>query len=145
MEIKIRKELKETEYKIYVSTDGEEFYSEHACMQHERNLHREELAEKLKNIEENVDVRDWTPLDGCEYTEYHDYKWFKPKNIEEVNVLNEYFDIHYRPINETMIGQWVCLEITDDEVYVTSLESSLRHIPAFLEKFGYKVTIKREV
>ena len=145
MEIKIRKELKETEYKIYVSTDGEEFYSEHACIAHERKLRREELAEKLKNIEENVDVRDWSPLDGCEYAEYHDYIWFKPKNIEEANVLNEYFDIQYHPIDEKMIGQWICLEIAEGEVYVISLESSLRQIPVFLEKFGYKVTIEREV
>lgn len=143
MEVKVTRDLKVVEYKSYVAKDGKEFNSETDCINYERQLRAQELEAKLNDIEENTDAEGWTPLDGGEYMEWHDYRWFRPKNMEEVEVLNEVFKIAYIPLDEAAIGQWICLEIADDDIYDTYLENSLDHIHAFLDKFGYDVTITK--
>lgn len=143
MEVKVTRDLKVVEYKSYVAKDGNEFDSEKDCLDYERTLREQELEAKLNDIEENKDAYMWTPLDGSEYVEYHDYRWFRPKNMEEVEILNEVFKLSYLPLDEAAVNHWICLEITDDDAYDSCLDNSLDHIQAFLDKFGYDVTITK--
>lgn len=143
MEIKVVKEMREVEVTTYIAVDGKEFKSLDDCYQHEDNLKKKELESCLNGIEENLAAEGFTPLDGCEYYEYHNYRWFKPKNIEEVEVLNDYFGLAYGPLDKDDIDEWVCIEETDDDAYTAYLRDSIRQIQTFLSLFGYKVTIEK--
>ena len=143
MKIKVAKEMREVEVTTYIAVDGKEFKSLDDCYQHEDNLKKQELEACLKGIEENLAAEGFTPLDGCEYYEYHTYRWFRPKNIEEIEVLNDYFNIGYRTLDEDDIDEWVCIEETDDDVYIAHLRDSVEQIQKFLSLFGYKVTIEK--
>ena len=134
---------------IYVAEDGKEFDSYHACNIHEKNLRKLKMLEALQLIECNKSMNDKTPLDGGEYMECHDYRWYRPKNIEEVNILNEVFNVEgCYVLTDIDIGQWICFEnfdITDcthESTYVSLLQDSIHHIKWFLEQFGYEVSIK---
>lgn len=144
MKIKTTKEIREVEVQTYVADDGTEFKHLNDCYQHEDNLKKQELEACLKGIEENLAAEGFTPLDGCEYYEYNNYRWFKPKNIEEVEALNNYFNIVYGRIDKDDINEWVCIEESDYDVYIAHLRDSVEQIQKFLSLFGYKVTIEKE-
>ena len=144
MKIKTTKEMREIEVTTYVAVDGTEFKRREDCYTYEDELKRKELESCLKNIEESLEAEGYTPLDGCEYYEYHSYRWFRPKNIEEIKVLNDFFGISYGELDETNVGEWVCIEESDNDAYTANLKDSIEHIQTFLSKFGYKVTIEKE-
>ena len=146
----ITKQITETvtvDRMIYIAKDGQEFDDYRACELHEKNLLRAKQEEALQSIEHKADMNDVSPLDGGEYYESHDYRWFRPKNMEEINLLNIFFRLEFDPLIEFDIGEWICVENYDisrmDEPSWTSrLKANIHHIKWFLEQFGYEVSIK---
>lgn len=134
---------------IYIAEDGQEFNDYYQCDKHEKNLLREKQLEALKSIEYKESMDDVTPLDGGEYYESHDYRWYRPKNIEEIELLNDVFKVEDSDtLTEVDIGEWICFESYDisscdaESTYISLLSDSIRQIKWFLEQFGYEISIK---
>ena len=130
---------------IYIASDGKEFDTYLACDCYEQEIERKQRMLKIKGVESKEDMKDVTPLDGEEYLTEHDYRWHRPKSIEEVELLNEFYKPD-RLLTEKDIGEWVCFESYDidsgsEPSYVRSLKDSIKHIEKFLDAFGYYVTI----
>ena len=148
----ISKKIKETvtvDRTIYIAEDGTEFEEYRACELHEKNLRKIKMLDALQLIERKESLDDRTPLDGGEYYESHDYRWYRPKNIEEINILNELFNIEDRYVlTDIDIGEWVCIENFDisrcdyNDTYVYPLKDSIHHIKWFLKQFGYEISIE---
>ena len=131
------------EVKKYIAEDGAVFYDEAGCLRHEKDLEKADLKAKLDQIECCEKAENSTPLDGCEYMEYHDYKWYRPKTREEADVLYEFYGLESH-IGDGCIGQWVCIEVCDDCCWFSSLNLSIVHIKMFFDMFGYDVTITKK-
>ena len=132
---------------MYIAEDGTEFEEYRACELHEENLLRAKQEEALQSIEHKEAMDQISPLDGGEYYESHDYRWFKPKNMEEINLLNTFFGIEFDPLVESDIGEWICVENydisrMDEPSWVSRLKGNIQHIKWFLEQFGYEISIK---
>jgi hypothetical protein len=142
--MKVQTEVVVQEVKKYIADDGKAFWTEADCKKYEKDLARADLKAKLDLIECCKEAEGWTPLDGCEYMEYHDYHWYRPKTSEEANVLHEWFELEF-PIEDDEIGQWICIEECDDCAWSYAMNYSIIHTLEFFEKFGYHVTITKEV
>ena len=129
---------------VYVACDGKEFDNLKLCVAHEEDLKRAEQRAKLKDIETTPNY--FLPLDGCEYNEDHTYTWYRPKSIEEIELLVAYYELESNELTEEDIGEWVCIEENDfDDVYIAYIKDCIEHITHFLREFGYDVTVtKRE-
>jgi len=157
----ITKEDVTADGEVYVARDGEKFDSAKKCVEYEEKLKRheeklkryeEELKraeqyKKLKEIETKVSLDDVTPLDGGEYLEHHDYRWYRPKSIEEVDLLNAFFYVDKGTLTKEHIGEWVCIQNYDiyyskETPWVAFLKDSIKHIKWFLNEFGYDITNK---
>jgi len=130
---------------VYIACDGKEFDNPRLCIAHEEDLKRAEQREKLKDIE--TTPNDFLPLDGCEYNEDYSYTWYRPKSIEEIELLVAYYGFESNELTAENIGEWVCIEESDyhGDVYIAYINDCIEHITHFLREFGYDVTItKRE-
>lgn len=121
----------------FIAFDGKEFLKEDEC----RNY---EFAIKLKRVEEQVETAvkldDHAPFNGGENYESHSYRWYKPKSIEELELLR---DAYGDKFNDSDIGQWVCVETCDhDECWVVPVSDCIAYVNAVLGPMGYEMTIK---
>lgn len=140
MQIKTTKEMREFSVITYIACDGTEFTTAWQCEEYEKKLLEHNIAE----IETNPQAKNWTPLNGCEFSESSTYRWFRPKDEEQIKLLNEFFELSWNPLTTGDIGKWICIESTDEDNYVYTLNESIGHITNFLARFGYKVTIEKE-
>ena len=136
---------------IYIAEDGTEFNDFYQCDMHEKNLLREKQLEALKSMEYKECMDDVIPLDGREHYESYDYRWYRPKNIEEIELLNDFFKVEDSDtLTEVDIGDWICFENCDisrcdaDSTYISLLSDCVRQIKWFLEQFGYKISINQD-
>ena len=140
MEIKTTTQMVKVNVQTYIACDGTEFERAWQCEEYERKL-REKNIEK---IETNDEAKDFIPLNGCEFCDNNIYRWFRPKDEEQVQLLNEFFDPYSVRLTNDDIGKWICIESADEDSWVYSLDESIEHIKNFLSTFGYKVTIEEE-
>lgn len=138
-EKKILKEKSFIEEKtVYISVDGKEFTDMRACYKHERDYYRS-IA---NNTIETTDC-DSPNFDGGENYESHNYRWYRPRNKEEILLLiNAYGED--TNIGETDIGKWVCIETDcgDDYIWTTTLEDGINYARSILDKLGFDMEIK---
>ena len=142
--MKVQTELVVREVQRYVAEDGKVFATEADCKRYEYELSRSALEAKVKLIETCKAAENFTPLDSGEYMEYHEYKWYRPKNREEADLLIEYFNLEYDAILTSEIGDWVCIEESDDCGWSCPLKYSIIHTKKFFELLGYDVTITKK-
>ena len=141
--MRIVTEIVQQEVTKFFADDGTEFSKPGDCIAYEKNQARAVLKAKLNKIERCEAADGFSPLDGAEYMEEHDYTWYRPKNREEATVLRDLFDLE-REIDECYIGHWICVEETWGSVWCYPFDWSIDHVKEFFEKFGYKVTITKE-
>lgn len=127
----------------FIAVDGKVFPSEPDCRAYERKLRFKELGKRIETIEQCVELKDCFPLDGCEYLEDHDYYWYRPKTLDEIQVLREYYEI-VDDIADWEPGEWICVEVSFDDAYAAPISNSLSHIHRFLEALGYEVSITKK-
>lgn len=132
MEIIQKKVVERKENTVYIANDGTEFENMQECVDYEREA-MDALLEKSGDVIENKDAEDCLPFDGNEWYENHDYRWFKPLNKKGIDLLYVAFGIK---IHKDYINEWVCLEISDDDTYMTDLKSSLEYAENMKKKFG---------
>ena len=138
-------ELYEKHVIKYVADDGTEFDHEGTCRRYEY----EKALEKLSVIEQCADIEGCPNFDGGECYESHGYTWYRPKNEQEIEMLNNAYDNpydNYGQFNNDMIGEWVCVETddADDFLWVTTLNNGIRYAKHILEKLGYDITITKK-
>lgn len=147
MEIREIKKSVMVDKMFYVAEDGKEFDTYFDCAKYVKEIEYTKRCAELKKIEYKASMDGRTPLDGCEYMECHDYRWFRPKTLEEIDLLNKIYMFDNHPLDEKDIGEWVCIEADDIEYYREfawniRLKDSIEHIKWFVEQFGYEINIK---
>lgn len=132
---------KQVEIKKYVAEDGKEFDTVVACLEYEKeNKKILRYTKRLEEIEKQGRYRGVTPLDGGEYMGYREYRWYKPQNMDDINMMNKLFTNGWNQMNENDVGKWLCVEGDDfdtftGDFYVMSLEDSVKNIKFFLNLF----------
>lgn len=126
----------EKEVTRYVAFDGKEFEQMRDCENYESDLIDKRIAEST-DIAENEEAKGCMPFGGREYSENHEFRWLKPLNEKGVKLLNELFCSRlFHQFDNKDIGEWICLEISDDDVYLSSLSANLEYSEAMKKKFG---------
>lgn len=141
MEMKKRKIYEEKEVTMYVAFDGKEFDQMNSCEAYEEVL-IDKLLDESPDIVKNDEAEGDMPFGGIEYSENNAFKWVKPLNEKGVELLNRLFPNSFSgefDIND--VGKWICLEISDDDVYCSSLESNLEYVTNMCKKFGINISI----
>lgn len=142
----------------YTAEDGTTFTDKKMCEDYESELNHKNILANLTAIINKIEcVEDGKAPFGYYYTdsERYEYRWYRPKNTDEILALNEFFDLVTKEneITETAIGEWICIEIEggyenyageEETHYVGELDVTIAHIVEFYAKLGYKVTITEE-
>lgn len=147
VETKVEIQTREVEINTYISDDGEEFNDAKQCEKYELEAAREHLGQQLERIETCKEAEDYCPVDGGEYYEQHDYKWYLPKNQNEAEVINEYYKLEYG-ITADEIGKWVCIEAYNhsdptEGTYAMSITESIKYVEKLFTALGYNVSINK--
>lgn len=142
---------------VYIALDGRRFNDKLECANYEIALNR---ASKFKFLKTKVDAiecieNSYAPFGySCIDDERYEYRWYRPKSQEEVDVLNDFFniDIECNGSVEKIIGEWVGIEIDGDydsytgkeDVYViSSLDSSIKKLINFYVALGYSIKVEK--
>lgn len=144
---------------VYVALDGRKFNDKSECVDYEAAINR---ASKFKILKAKLDAiecieNSYAPF-GYSYIddERYEYRWYRPKNQEEVDALNSFFNINIEcnGSDDKVIGEWVGVEIDGDydsytgeeDVYViSSLDSSIKKLVDFYAALGYDVKIEKTI
>lgn len=136
MKTQKRKVVSEKEVTEYLAEDGTAFDNMNDCREYEKELINKQLDES-PDIIECKEAESCMPFDGIEYYENHEYRWFKPLNVSGIKLINKLFDLL---LDSSYIGKWFCLELCDDDVYTSRLDSCVDYAKRMLEFFGMAVT-----
>ena len=127
--------------KVFIAEDGQEFTDEIACQRYEMQLLRDQRSGDLLFCKE---ADGWCNCNGAENMDYHHYSWVFVRNDTDAELLNRMYDCEYDSFEEH-IGEWVCIEQTDDDdFYLTSATQGIKYATSLLEKLGYEVKITRK-
>lgn len=130
-------EMVEKKIAMYVADDGTEFSNSNDCMNYEKRKNRESLTviEQCKDAEGNPN------FDGIEHLDYYDYFWFKPKNAEEIELLQKVYPASDGGIDNSDIGKWICLETCEDSNWYSRLDEGINYVRELLHRLGYEMTV----
>lgn len=158
---------KEVLRRVYVAKDGKTFPYERDCLNHEERLDEIEKFTVLKERADKIEcIKDGKAPFGCHFVpediykyewHKHNYRWYRPKNCDEIDTLNKFFGINIqKDTNEKdpfdIVGEWICIGTDSDyETYDDACEAhaqivskeSNKDIVEFYEKLGYTVEIKK--
>jgi len=133
--MKIIEKIKEVKVFEYEAEDGTVFLSENQCYDYEKKIKNKihfDAVSKLENLE------GYPPCDGANNNEDHVYKWYKVTNNEEVNALNNCFDLGLSYDHE----DYVCVENTGwGDYYCQTLTGCKEYVVGLFSKLGFEVSI----
>ncbi len=124
--------------RVFVSDDGTEFEYLEQCIAYER---KQQLKE-IEQIEQCPEAEYQPNFNGSENMEFHEYKWFRPKNSNEIELLNLYAGEN-ACIDDTSIGKWVCVEI-GEAVWISTLDEGIEYVKTLLGNLGFDITISEK-
>ncbi len=138
MKIVSKTEMVEKSVNKYEAFDGKlfDYYSD--CEEYEQ----EKLEEKLVAIEQCEELEGYAPFGCGESNDNHGYKWFRPKNEEEIAILQEVYGEDAR-IWESDIGKWICVEISDGDAWSYDLHDMIDYARKVLDKLGFDMTVTK--
>ena len=125
---------------VYIADDGKEFVHKSDCIQYELDKAREEAKGKIITCDE---LEGKPNIDGGEYVEHHGYTWVFVRNGEDAEMLNRMFLLDYDDFS-CHIGQWVCVEESEDSSWLSNIENGIKYAKELLDKLGYNVEITRK-
>lgn len=130
-------EMVEKKITKYVAEDGTEFFSYTDCARYEENKNRE----MLNQIEQCEEARGNPNFDALEHMEYSNYFWFRPKNEQEIELINKVYPTDDYRIDNTDIGKWICIEVCNDSIWHSRLDEGIQYVKNMLDKLGYEMTV----
>lgn len=125
---------------FYIAEDGTEFEHKSDCVQYELNKAREEAKDKIITCGE---LEGSFNIDGGEYYESHGYTWVFVRDEKDAELLNRMYLLDYDDFS-CYIGEWVCVEESDDSTWISGIENGIKYAKNLLEKLGYNVEITRK-
>ena len=121
----------------FLAEDGREFAKERECFEYEFAIKRKRVDAQ---VETKAELDDLPPFDGGENYESHEYKWYKPKTKNDLELLRSAYGNKF---DDCYIGQWVCVEICDDgECWTMPLSNCIDYVNRILSCMGYEISIK---
>ena len=125
----------------YIAKDGKEFDLEYQCREHEMTCAAKDLIGVM-----SCDALDgYANFDGGEHGEDHDYRWFYPQTLLDVDKLRSAYSDELCEISDDLVDTWICLESNDyGEFWVTTLENGIHYAKRILEKLGYEMTVTKK-
>lgn len=142
---------------VYVAEDGERFTIKMDCERHDAAVKRKNTFADLKAKVDAIEhIENSCAPFGYGYIdeERYEYLWFRPKSVEEVETLNEFFSTSVelgRTLLET-VGEWVGIEIDGgyegytgkEDVYpINTPDNSVEMLARFYSSLGYDIEIKK--
>lgn len=125
---------------FYIADDGTEFESKCDCSRYERDKVRKEG----KGVIIMCDALEGRGnIDGGDYNDNHDFYWVFVRDEKDAELLERMFEPDYNSF-ENFIGQWVCVEESDDSCWLSGIENGIAYAKDLLEKLGYNVEITRK-
>lgn len=84
--------------------------------------------------------------DGERHNPDDSFYWFKPKTIEECEMINEAFPDGFGGLDpEYCIGKWICCEVGwDSDVWYSNIDDSIIYATELFNKLGYSIEIKEK-
>lgn len=140
MQVITKPETRVSDVKYYVAFDGKEFSCEYDCLLHELDLNYEEAIRKIETCEK---AESYPPCDGMEYADNKNYTWFRPKNTEEIDLLNKLIYHSWQKLTTKEIGRWICIETTgySNDTWVSTIDDCMSYVRMLFSKLGYEVSI----
>lgn len=141
MKIVMQKETRTMEVMKFVACDGEIFDNEADCRYYEAQLGKR----TLEDIEVCYELDGFLPFDGTDHSEWHYYRWYKPKSTEELEKLERVYPdgcfSDFKP------GQWICVETDSNDSYgwAYSLDDCILYAKEFLDKLGFELNIENKI
>lgn len=132
-------ELVERSVVKYIADDGLEFDTEESCKEYEQAKNER----KLIQIEQCEQANGNPMFDGCEHMEYNEYIWYRPKNEEEIAILEAVYGTDCG-FSSDDIGKWICVENCDDSAWKSCLEDGIEYVKTILDRLGYTMTVTRK-
>ena len=123
---------------VYIACDGKTFNYMYECMRYEFEKWIYEDVKNSPNISYNDNC--YIPCDGLEHMENNEYMWLKPNNIDGLNEINEHikdfanYDVDL--LTDNIIGAWICVEFSYDNVWLSTLDESIEYINGLFERLG---------
>lgn len=139
-------ETREIEVNTYIAEDGTEFATKFDCEKYEKDLNYNQKIAMMEKIEQKKDMDGKIPPHYI-YNESDSPKYFKCKNQEEINLMNEVFD---SGLKASDIGHWIVItpdnsyEFYDKGAYYYSdkLDDMLKETIEFYKDFGINLEVK---
>lgn len=143
MEIKTETIMVEQKSILYVAKDGKEFPTQKECELHEKNMERDKLVEKAKELCVQK-LKGVMPLVSEQLLESDVYDWFYVKDHDGFLFLNNLF--HLEGVYDGNYPTLICVKFVDEEygsdAYFYRLEDCIRDTIGFWKKFGVELDIK---
>lgn len=149
MRVETKTETIVKEINTYFADDGKEFATRADCEKYESLLKKKETEGALWELR-IPELDDITPLhsDPNDFTWYHDFKWYKVNNEDDVNKLEQmYVDAGYiiNSFNCDTYPNLLGIEEADNEVYSYTLTEMKDFVKRFFEdNFDIEVEYKRK-
>ena len=132
---------------IYIAEDGTEFPYSSSCKAYEDDLKRKQGMEAIAKIETCDALKNCMSFDGgLYYSEDDRTYWYRPKNEDEIEKLNDAFcGAYYRDFETSMVGKWLCVNVDsdDDLSSITTLDEMITYASDVLSKLGYDLTVTK--
>lgn len=143
---------------VFVAEDGRRFKDKDECRTYEAELNRANSFGALKaKVDEIECLENGKAPFGYSYIddERYEYRWYRPKDLEEIKALNDFFKIKVERDGDAaeVVGEWICVEIEGDydtytgkeDVYITTaFEHSNEELVKFYAELGYEVKIEKQ-
>ena len=132
---------------VYIAEDGTEFTTANRCQSYENKLQRKRGMAAIADIETCDALKNCMSFDGgLYYSEDDRTYWYRPKNEDEIEKLNDAFcGAYYRDFEASMIGKWLCVKVDsdDDLSSITTLDESIAYASDVLSELGYDLTVTK--
>lgn len=123
----------------YIAEDGKEFDNSLACEIYETALFRQRANEQVEFCRE---LDDHPPCYGNEDYDSREYRWYKPKNREDVQILKAAYEDGL--FSDSDIGRWICVELTTyGRCRSTALNDCMEYLNKILVPLGYEMTVQK--
>lgn len=121
---------------VYITDDGQTFNDRHVAKKHEQEFYTEELRKSPDVI---IKENGLFPYESWMDEDENTYIWCKALNQKGLDLLNKAYCDPYAL--SPKVGQWVCFEISGEDIYMYTLEATLESFKKLAESLGFNISV----